>query len=181
MQPRPGETHLKDTLHFILLSKISILALLQPDMRTGATPLMLAAGEASDETVSFLLSMGASPNKMNANGNTALIFAIQSKCVTTINMLIPVTDVELGKALSAIAFDKLELKTGELKQLVDRAVQDREMTIDGLFIAAHYGSSDLITLIGKYTTDHSIFEIDRTRIWMEAIYTDSALCGYPLY
>ena len=47
---------------------------------------MLVAYEASDKTVSSLLSWGASPDKTDAEGKTALMSAIQYKCVTTINL-----------------------------------------------------------------------------------------------
>ena len=89
------------------------------------TPLMAAALSASDKTVSSLLSWGASPDKTANNGHTALMMAIQSKCQTTINLLAPVTQVNLGGALGILARDKVELMTGELRQLVERAAQDK--------------------------------------------------------
>ena len=100
---------------------------------------MDAALSASDETVSSLLSWGASPEKTDANGDPALIFAIQSKCVSTINLLAPVTQKNLGGALGRLAKDKIELKTEELRQLVERAAQDREAAIEGLEGAAMFG------------------------------------------
>ena len=77
---------------------------------------MEAALNASDETITFLLSWGANPDKTDANGNTALMSAIQSKCSTTINLLAPVTKENLGGALFRLAMDKVEL-TEEVKQL----------------------------------------------------------------
>ena len=44
---------------------------------------MDAALSASDETVSLLLSLGANPDKSDEDGKTALMMAIQSKCITT--------------------------------------------------------------------------------------------------
>ena len=87
---------------------------------------MSAALSASDETITSLLSWGANPDKTNANGNPALIFAIQSKCSTTINLLAPKTKANLGRALRILARMKVDLMTGELRQLVERASQDRE-------------------------------------------------------
>ena len=109
---------------------------MQPNTKNGKTPLMDAALNASDETVSSLLSWGADPDKTANNGDPALIFAIQSKCSTTINLLAPVTKVNLGGALDWLAGYKVELTTGELRQLVERAAQDREADIMGLYTAA---------------------------------------------
>ena len=130
-----------------------------------------AALEASDETVSSLLSWGASPDKTDASNHTALKFAITSKCSTTINLLAPVTQVNLGSALYWLAREKVELTTGELRQLVERAAQDREAAIEGLEGAAKFGSSNMIDILGKCTKDHSIFEDNKKRIWTEAVKT----------
>ena len=140
--------------------------------------MMLAAREASDDTVSLLLAMGASPNQTNANGNTALIFAIQSMCLTTINLLAPLTQANLGKALQQLARDKIDPTTGELRRLVERAAHDMDAVIGGLTAAVTHGCSDLILLIGQYTRDESILEIfnsfkNKEDIWMDAISTDS--------
>ena len=53
---------------------------------------------------------------------------------------------------------KVDLTTGELRQLVERAAQDREAAIRGLEGAAEFGSSAMILTIGHNSTDHSIFE-----------------------
>lgn len=134
---------------------------------------MSAAHSAQDETVSLLLSMGASPDKTSNNGRTALIFAIQSKCETTINLLAPVTQVNLGGALEFLARDKIEVMTEELRQLVERAAQDREAAIKGLYSAAMFGSSFMIEMIAQYTKDLSISEAKKVKIWMEAVKSDS--------
>ena len=65
-----------------------------------------AALAAQDEAITLLLSMGASPDKTDHDDNTALIYAIRSKCLTTINLLAPVTQVNLGGALYKLARDK---------------------------------------------------------------------------
>ena len=131
---------------------------------------MLAAMGASDETVSSLLSWGASPDKISA---TALSFDIQSKCETTINLLVPVSQVNLGEALCWLSSEKIELKTGELKQLVKRATQDRDAVIIGLYHAARFGSIQMIAMIAKHTRDHSIIEENKQDIWVEAVMSDS--------
>ena len=73
------------------------------------TPLMSAAQKASNETITCLLSWRASPDKTNAYGHTALIFGIHSKCSTTINLLAPVTKVNLGETLEWLAKDKVPM------------------------------------------------------------------------
>ena len=76
--------------------------------------------------------MGANPDK-TFNGYTALMFAIQSKCSTTINLLAPVTKVKLAIAVGWLAKEKVEMTTRELRQLVKRAsAQPREAAIVGL-------------------------------------------------
>ena len=100
--------------------------------KDGRTPLMCAALNASDETVSLLLSLGANPDKTTDNGDTALIFAIQTKCITTINPLAPVTQVNLGGAILWLARDKVDVTTVELRQLVERAAHDKEAASEGL-------------------------------------------------
>ena len=65
----------------------------------------------------------------------------------------------------------MELTTGELRQLVERAAQDREAAIEGLEGAAKFGSSNMIDILGKCTKDHSIFEDNKKRIWTEAVKT----------
>ena len=135
---------------------------------------MDAALSAQDETITLLLSMGASPDKTEVDDlDTALIFAIASKCLTTINLLAPVTQVSLGRALYVLAYHKIEVMTGELRQLVERAAQDREAAIKGLEGAAKFGSSLMIEMIAQYTEDHSIFEAKKVNIWMEAVKSDS--------
>ena len=86
--------------------------------------MMTAAFRAADETISSLLSWGASPNKTDAGGNTALMAAVQSKCLTTINLLAPVTHVNLGSVLFNLAKDKVELMTGELRQAFETKIRD---------------------------------------------------------
>ena len=78
-----------------------------------------------------------------------------------------------GRALRCLARDKIEVMTGELRQLVERAAQDREAAIKGLEGAAKFGSSLMIEMIAQYTKDHSIFEAKKVDIWMEAVKSDS--------
>ena len=134
---------------------------------------MYAARSASDKTVSSLLSWGAGPDKTTADDKTALIIAIQSKCPTTINLLAPVTHENLGGALEELAEYKLDLTSGELRQLVERAAQDREAAIRGLCKAAKFGSHNMFEIIADYTTDHSIFEEGKQYLWLEGVKSDS--------
>ena len=52
---------------------------------------MAAARSAADETVIFLLSKGASPDLKNNKNQTALLYAIEAKCTSTIDLLATVT------------------------------------------------------------------------------------------
>ena len=118
--------------------------------------MMSAAQHASDETVSSLLSWGADPDKTDAKGDPALIFAIESKCSTTINLLAPKTKANLGGALYNLARFKVDLMTGELRQLVERAAQDREAAIEGILAVAIFGSSAMIPAIAQQVTIQSL-------------------------
>ena len=128
---------------------------------------MDAALSASDETVSLLLSLGANPDKSDDNGYTALMFAIESKCIATINLLAPVTKVNLGEALGTIARNKADMKKEELRQLVERAAQDEGAAIKGLTSAATFGSSEIMKMFAENMSDHSIFEAGRERLWKQ--------------
>ena len=123
--------------------------------------MMAAALLASDKAVSSLLLWGASPDKAANNGNIALICAIQSKCSSTISLLAPVTQVNLGGALYWLAREKVELMTGELRQLVERAAQDREAAIEGLEGAARFGSINMIEILANYKENHPILEVKK--------------------
>ena len=133
---------------------------------------MSAALSASDKTISSLLSWGASPDVIGDHGDTALKMAIQSKCLTTINLLAAVTSVNLGGVLYAIARDKIEM-TGELRKLVERVAQDREAAIEGLEAAAKFGFSAMIDIIKHHTKDHSVFIEHKQKIWMEGATSDN--------
>ena len=134
---------------------------------------MSAAHHASDETISFLLSLGANPDKTDDDGNTALMYAIQSKCTTTINLLAPVTQVSLGGAIAILAREKVDVTTVELRQLVERAAQDKEAAIEGLVKAAQFGSSEIIRIIAENILDPLIFEAGKEILLMEAVKSDS--------
>ena len=134
---------------------------------------MEAALNASDETISSLLDWGADPDKIDTDGRTALMMAIQSKCLTTTNLLAPKTTVNLGGALYRFAKDKVELTTGEIRQLVERAAQDREAAIKGLEAAAMFGSSEMIEALALFSKDHSIFKEKKQDIWVDAVKSDS--------
>ena len=72
-----------------------------------------------------------------------------------------------------LAREKEDLMTGELRQLVERAAQDREAAIKGLEAAAMFGSSAMIQMLSKFTKDHSIFEEKKQEIWMGGVSSDS--------
>ena len=134
---------------------------------------MSAAFSASDETVSSLLSWGANPDETDANGDPALIFAIRSKCSTTINLLAPLTQANLGGALRMLVKENIKLTTEELRQLLERMAKDKEATIKGLEAAAMFGSNNMVAMIAEHTRDHSIFEDKNDSIWIDAVKSDS--------
>ena len=81
---------------------------------------MYAANRASDDTVTFLLSKGASPDLMDDTNDTALVFAILSQCSSTIDLLAPVTTKGVDKALNSLAEFNNEL-TPAVEDLLKRA------------------------------------------------------------
>jgi len=89
----------------------------------GKTPLMSAALGGADEAVAFLLSKGADTDLMCYNGDTALVAAIQFQRLSTIDLLAPVTQKGLGRALQCLAISQTEL-TPAVKGLLERATLD---------------------------------------------------------
>jgi hypothetical protein len=67
-----------------------------------------------------LLSRGADPDRTHQQGNTALLFAIQSGVLPTIETLTRVTNNKLGEALYLLARERVEVTPGILG-LVQRA------------------------------------------------------------
>ena len=134
---------------------------------------MSAALSASDETVSSLLHWGASPDKTNNDGDSALMYAIQSKCITTMNLLVPVTHVNLEGALYHLARERVDLSSVELQGLVETAAQDRKAAIKGFVTSARFGSSEMIKLLGQFNTDPGILLAGKPYLWMEAVKSDS--------
>jgi len=84
---------------------------------------MTAAHGGSDETVAFLLSKGADPDLMCNNGDTALVAAIQSQRLSTIDLLAPVTQKGLGRALQWLFTSQTE-RTPAVEGLLERARSD---------------------------------------------------------
>ena len=86
---------------------------MQPNPKTGKTPLMDAALDesecCSEKTVSALLSLGASADRTDRDDKTALMAAIQSNCITNINQLAPVTNANLGGAVYYLARYKVDV------------------------------------------------------------------------
>ena len=146
---------------------------MQPNPKNGLTPLMVAARSASDETVSLLLCLGANPDKTDDNGKTALMMAIQSKCSTTMNLLARVTQVKLGYVINWLARERIELTIVELRQLVERAAQDKKTVIEGLIHATKYGSSEIVKIIAENMLNNSVFEANKEILWMKAVESDS--------
>ena len=85
--------------------------------------MMSAALHASDETVSYLLSLGASPDVTDVKNRTALMDAIESKCASTINLLAPVHYVQFVKYDVTVSFmaQVLDTVTYLVPQVLDTA------------------------------------------------------------
>ena len=107
---------------------------------------MDAAFGAADETVAFLLSKGADPDLMNKNGNTALVFAIQSMCSSTIDLLAPVTQKGLEGALRNLATWQTEL-TPAIKELLVRASSEEDALGLGVGQAARMGATSMLKIL----------------------------------
>ena len=110
---------------------------------------MWAARGAADETVAFLLSKGASPDILNRYGKTALVAAINTMCVSTIDLLAPVTQKGLGSALLNLATWKTEL-TPAIKELLIRASSDKEALRLGVGEATRHGATGMLKILTKY-------------------------------
>ena len=107
---------------------------------------MYAATQASDETVAFLLSKGASPDLMDNYNLTALASAIQWKCSSTIALLVPVTKKGLDKALIWLAARHREL-TPAVEDLLRRAASDEGTARMGVNYAAHFGAASMLKIL----------------------------------
>ena len=116
---------------------------------TGTTPLKNAASEAADETVAFLLSKGASPDVLNNNKQTALVFAIHTLCSSTIALLAPVTTKHLGAALDNLAAFKPELTPIVQDLLIRRAALDKYNLGQGVGFATYYGAAAMLKILTK--------------------------------
>eukprot|EP00090_Calanus_glacialis_P042839 TRINITY_DN7592_c0_g1_i4.p1 TRINITY_DN7592_c0_g1~~TRINITY_DN7592_c0_g1_i4.p1 ORF type:complete len:1248 (+),score=293.70 TRINITY_DN7592_c0_g1_i4:101-3844(+) len=143
------------------------------------TPLMGAALASSDETVSALLSWGADPNTA-PDKITALMMAVKAKCVSTISILAPVTEVCLNMALATLASygqGQVEL-TPEIHQLLERTAEDENVATAGLIVAARYGTIDILNILLKtlQSQSSSTLKLDtriQTMLLNEAVMSDN--------
>ena len=107
---------------------------------------MHAADEAADETVAFLLSKGADPEIMDDREWTALTYAIDSKCPTTIDLLAPATRKCLKKSIQFLATRRAE-QTPAVTELLRRAALDKDTARMGLDFAAKFGATGMLKLL----------------------------------
>ena len=107
---------------------------------------MCAAGEAGDETVAFLLSKGASPDLVNNNNFTALVFAIQSECSSTIDLLASLTKKGLVETVKDLAALRTEL-TPAVEDLLRRASSDKVAVRMGVICAAKFGATSMLKIL----------------------------------
>ena len=107
---------------------------------------MNAALKGADEAVAFLLSKGASPDLVNKCNWTALAFAIQTKCSSTIDLLAPVTKKGLDRALQHLATYHTEL-TPAVEDLLRRARSDEDAVMKGLHYATNFGATRMLEIL----------------------------------
>ena len=133
----------------------------------------------SDETVRALLLWGADPNAA-PDKITAFMCAVKSRCVSTISILAPVTEVFLPMAIAALAGygqGQVEL-TPEIRQLLERAAQDESVATAGLLMAAQFGATDILDILLKTLQGQStsILPLDpsiQTMLLNEAVMSDN--------
>ena len=139
----------------------------------GLTALMYAATQAADETVAFLLSKGASPDLMDSHGLTALSFAIQSSCSSTIALLVPVTKKGLEPAVAAIADNQSEI-TPEVEKLLRRAALDQDALKTGVEYAAQHGAARMLKILTESWTKNTISPSYANQLMEMALKSDNA-------
>ena len=109
---------------------------------------MYAARVGADETVALLLHKGASPHLMNNSRRTALVYAIQSECSSTIDLLAPVTTKGLDRALANLAAYHTKL-TPAVEDLLRRAASDKVASRVGVDYASEYGAASMLKVLTK--------------------------------
>ena len=132
---------------------------------------MTAARAAADETVSTLLSLGASPDNTDHGGTTALSLAIESKCISTIDLLAPVTNARLGRSLVKLACEKVKI-SHEVEKMLKRAAQDYQSALLGLQGAAAFGSSQILSKLLNHIDVSSIPEWSKVDLMIKAVESD---------
>ena len=134
---------------------------------------MHAAFRAADEMVAFLLSKGASPDLMDKVAQTALVFAIQSSCPSTIDLLAPVTQKGLESALRALAIWKTEL-TPAVKELLKRASSDKDAFISGVETATEMGATSMLKILTNGWNRNTLHSSDEDYLLQLALKSDNA-------
>ena len=109
---------------------------------------MYAASRASDETVVFLLSKGASPDLMDFTKGTALQVAMNTNCSSTIDLLAPVTTKGLKEALIFVAAYHTDL-TPAIEDLLRRAALDKNALMLGVECGCQYGNSRVLKILTR--------------------------------
>ena len=128
---KPSTLLLPEATRLLVEAPLSWGAIVDPQGQKVKTPLHLACQEGHLACVlallkAFLLSKGADPDLMDNDGDTALVAAIQFQRLSTIDLLAPVTQKGLGRALQCLAISQTEL-TPAIKKLLERASSDKEM------------------------------------------------------
>jgi len=136
---------------------------------------MLASQQASDDTVAFLLSRGASPDITDKDNQTALTVAMRNRCSTTIELLAPVTMKGLDEAVKLLASNQTEL-TPAVEDLLRRAASDKGVEKRGVVSAAAHGATRMLKILTK-GWDQSTLSLDSTEanfLLKQALMSDNA-------
>ena len=134
---------------------------------------MYAARQASDETVAFLLSKGASPDLRDNSNLTALVAAILSECSSTIALLAPMTTKGLGEAVLSLAFYQAELSPA-VDELLRRAASDKDAAVKGVAYAAEFGATRMLTFLTQGWDENTLDSTEANLLLEKALMTDNA-------
>ena len=115
---------------------------------------MDAAWQSSLESVDVLLSLGADPNILNKNNNSAFWYALDSNNLPTVKKLLPVSD----KGLEAIfqQFPKSSiLYSEEVKSYIRNKLDEKPpLILTGLKSSSEFGHVPMLTVIRDFLREN---------------------------
>ena len=140
---------------------------------------MYAALKAADETVAFLLSKGASPDVLDNNNQTALVYAINSHCYSTISLLAPVTRRSLGAALANLATKQTKVIPA-IEDLLRRAALEPAVPMAppesvrmGLHYASQFGATGMLKILTEGWNKNTVHPSAANKLLQKALSSDN--------